>query len=146
MQKNVTLFKKDVYRRKGKCRRCCLGDIIYSIPCRFSYFSPGWYEEKDEFIIFFCINPSSLGSTVHLYIYYIGDHVSWRARRTFAFYLIEDLYYILYSVHVTVQDSANIPRYAGNCGHNQIQAKNSVVGGLLFLQYINQRTMKSFNC
>ena len=27
---------KDLYRRKGKGRRCCLGDRIYSIPCHLS--------------------------------------------------------------------------------------------------------------
>ena len=32
----VTL-KKDLYRREGKGRRCCLGDRIDSIPCRTSY-------------------------------------------------------------------------------------------------------------
>ena len=36
------------YRREGKGRHCCQGDRIYSIPCRDSYFTPGWYEEKDE--------------------------------------------------------------------------------------------------
>ena len=40
--------KKDVYRRGGKVRRCCLGDRIYSISCRSSYFAPGCYKEKDE--------------------------------------------------------------------------------------------------
>ena len=42
-------YKKDLYRRDGKGRHCCLGDRIYSIPCDASYFAPGWYEEKDEF-------------------------------------------------------------------------------------------------
>ena len=27
-------WKKDLYRREGKGRRCCLEDRIYSIPCR----------------------------------------------------------------------------------------------------------------
>ena len=31
-------LKKDLYRREGKGRRCCLGDIIYSVPCHASYF------------------------------------------------------------------------------------------------------------
>ena len=35
-------------RREGKCRRCCYGDILYSIPCHSSCFAPGWFEEKDE--------------------------------------------------------------------------------------------------
>ena len=29
------------YRIKGKGRRCCLGDRIYKISCRASYFAPG---------------------------------------------------------------------------------------------------------
>ena len=32
---------------KGKGRRCCLGERIYSIPCRAIYFAPGRFEEKD---------------------------------------------------------------------------------------------------
>ena len=36
---------KDLYKRQGKGRRCCLGDIIYSILFRASYFPPGWFEE-----------------------------------------------------------------------------------------------------
>ena len=31
--------KKDKYRRKGKGRRCCLGNRLYSIPCSASYFA-----------------------------------------------------------------------------------------------------------
>ena len=45
-------YKKDKYRRKGKCRRCCLGDRIDSIPCHASYFAPGLFEDRDEFILF----------------------------------------------------------------------------------------------
>ena len=33
------------YRRKGKGRRCCLGDNIHSIPYRASYFALGRLEE-----------------------------------------------------------------------------------------------------
>ena len=33
--------KEDTDRRKGNGRRCCLGDRIYSIPCRSSCFPPG---------------------------------------------------------------------------------------------------------
>ena len=40
-------------RREGKCRRCLLGDSIDSSPCRASYRAPGWFEERDEFILFF---------------------------------------------------------------------------------------------
>ena len=36
------------YRRKGKDRRCCLGDNIYSIPYRASYSALGRLEEWDE--------------------------------------------------------------------------------------------------
>ena len=39
-------LKKDLYRREGKGRRCCLVD---SIPSHASYFAPGRYEDKDEF-------------------------------------------------------------------------------------------------
>ena len=42
--------KRDLYRRVGKGRRCCLGDRIASTPCRASCFSPGRFE---EFILFF---------------------------------------------------------------------------------------------
>ena len=45
--------KKDNLRIEGKGRRCCMGDRIESIPCRAGYFAPGWFEEKDEFILFF---------------------------------------------------------------------------------------------
>ena len=41
-----TVRTHDNYRRGGKGRRCCLGHRMYSIPCRASYFAPGWYEEK----------------------------------------------------------------------------------------------------
>ena len=41
------LSGKSLYRRKGKGRRCCLGERIYSIPCRAIYFAPGRFEEKD---------------------------------------------------------------------------------------------------
>ena len=34
----------DLYRRQGKGRRFCLGDRMYSIPCRACCFAPGWYE------------------------------------------------------------------------------------------------------
>ena len=37
--------KKDLYRIKGKGRRCCLGDKVDLIPCRASYFAPGRIEE-----------------------------------------------------------------------------------------------------
>ena len=49
---------------KAKDRRWCLADGIYSILCHASYFAleyfegwiaPGWFEEKDEFILFFKI-------------------------------------------------------------------------------------------
>ena len=42
------LFCTRTIWREGKGRHCCLEDRIYSIPCRASYFAPGWYEEKDE--------------------------------------------------------------------------------------------------
>ena len=38
-------YKKDRDRRKCKGRRFCLGDRIYSIPCRASYSGLGWFEE-----------------------------------------------------------------------------------------------------
>ena len=45
--------KKDLYRREGKCPRCCLGDRIDKMfPCRANYFAPGRFEDKDEFILF----------------------------------------------------------------------------------------------
>ena len=34
-------WKKDKDRRKVKGRRCCLGDRIYSVPCRAFYFALG---------------------------------------------------------------------------------------------------------
>ena len=35
-------YRKDLYTEgEGKGRRCCLGDSIYSIPCRASYFATG---------------------------------------------------------------------------------------------------------
>ena len=37
--RGVTSQKKDKYRRKGKGRRCCLGERIYSIPCSTSCFA-----------------------------------------------------------------------------------------------------------
>ena len=46
-------LKKDLYRRDGKGRCCCLEHRIDSIPCRASYFAPGWLEERDEFIQLF---------------------------------------------------------------------------------------------
>ena len=45
--------KKNKYRRKGKDRRCCLGDTIYSFPCSASYFALGWFEEYSEIILVF---------------------------------------------------------------------------------------------
>ena len=39
----VTLKKDYKYRRKIKGRRCCLGNIIYSIPCRGRCFALGWF-------------------------------------------------------------------------------------------------------
>ena len=67
-------MKKDKDRREGKGRRCCLGDRIDSMYCRASYFAPGWYDERDEFILFsnrpgndlclrFCLYPSSMPVT-----------------------------------------------------------------------------------
>ena len=72
---------------KAKVRRCCLGDRINTIPCRSSYFAPGWYKEKDEFMQnskrgielnklcppnrsndlchLFCVNPSCMGEFNH---------------------------------------------------------------------------------
>ena len=44
----LTVYKKDKYRREGKGRLCCLGDRIDSIPFFSSYFTPRWFEEKDE--------------------------------------------------------------------------------------------------
>ena len=45
---------KDLYRREGKGRRCCLGERIDSIPCRASYFAPGrrigWFNLKNKMI------------------------------------------------------------------------------------------------
>ena len=40
--------KKGEYRRKGKGRRCCMGDRIYSIPFRASCFALGRFEEQHE--------------------------------------------------------------------------------------------------
>ena len=48
--------KKDLYRREGtvqctlyrKGRHCCSEDRIASIPCRASYFAPGWFYEYDH--------------------------------------------------------------------------------------------------
>ena len=37
----VKPLKNDKCRRKGKGRRCCLGDRNYSIPCRASYLALG---------------------------------------------------------------------------------------------------------
>ena len=34
-----------IQKRRQKGRRCCLGNSIYLIPCRISYFT---FEEKDE--------------------------------------------------------------------------------------------------
>ena len=36
-------WKKDKDRRKGKCRRCCSGDRIYSIPCPECCFALGQF-------------------------------------------------------------------------------------------------------
>ena len=47
--------KKDKYRRKGKGRRCCFGDRIYSFACHASYFAYDDFEEQDEYILFFQI-------------------------------------------------------------------------------------------
>ena len=47
--------KKDKDRSKGKGRRLCLGERIYSISCRASYFAKDGLEEQDEFITFFQI-------------------------------------------------------------------------------------------
>ena len=49
-----TAYKKDKYRSKGKDRRCCLGDRIYSVPCCASYILHQ-DKEKDEIILFFPI-------------------------------------------------------------------------------------------
>ena len=38
---------------KAQVVAACLGDSIYSILCRASYFAPGRLEESDEFILFF---------------------------------------------------------------------------------------------
>ena len=38
-------FEKDVYRREGKDRRCCLGDRIDIDSWRSKYFAPGRFEE-----------------------------------------------------------------------------------------------------
>ena len=47
-------YKKDKYRRKGKCRRCCLGDRIDSIPCHIlAILDYDDFEELNEFILFF---------------------------------------------------------------------------------------------
>ena len=56
-------LKKDKDRRQGKGRRFCLGDRIYSTPCRDSdwalggiwrigWIAPGRFEEKDELNLF----------------------------------------------------------------------------------------------
>ena len=45
-------YKKDKDRREGK-GRCCLRDRIDSIPCCASYFAPGWFKDRGEFILFF---------------------------------------------------------------------------------------------
>ena len=37
--------KKDLNKREGKGRHCCLGNRIVSIPCRASYFAPEGLEE-----------------------------------------------------------------------------------------------------
>ena len=40
---------KDKYvQKKSKGRRCMVGVIICSIPCRASCFAMVWFEEKDE--------------------------------------------------------------------------------------------------
>ena len=44
---------KDRGKDKGRC--FCLGERIYSIPCRARYFAQDDFEEKDEFILFFQI-------------------------------------------------------------------------------------------
>ena len=41
-------MKKNKDRRKGKGRRCCVRDRIYSISCQGSYFAVGRFEEYDE--------------------------------------------------------------------------------------------------
>ena len=40
-------------RRKGKGRSVCLGERIYSIPCRASYFAEDDFEELDGLILLF---------------------------------------------------------------------------------------------
>ena len=45
-------YKKDKDRREGK-GRSCLRDRIDSSPCCASYFAPGWFKERGEFILFF---------------------------------------------------------------------------------------------
>ena len=58
-------YKKDLCRREGKGRCCCLGDKIYSIPWPASYFSPRGFEEQDQFILFFIV--SWCNSSLYLY-------------------------------------------------------------------------------
>ena len=54
--------KKDGERSKGKGRRVCLGDRIYSVPCRASCFALVDLEEKVEFILFFHIDRGKIAS------------------------------------------------------------------------------------
>ena len=44
---------KEKDRRKGKGRSVCLGERIYSIPCRASYFAEDDFEELDGLILLF---------------------------------------------------------------------------------------------
>ena len=58
------VIEKEFIKRQGKVRRCWLGDRIYSILCRASYFALGWIWRKglihpflqiilEQFILFF---------------------------------------------------------------------------------------------
>ena len=67
--------KKDLYRREGKCPRCCLGDRINKMfPCRANYFAPGRFEDKDEFILF----SDQDDLKIRMYTSYFRIRMTWR--------------------------------------------------------------------
>ena len=49
MSDRVNHMKNDGDRSKGKCRRVCMGDRIFLIPCQAICFASVVLEEKDEF-------------------------------------------------------------------------------------------------
>ena len=48
-----TMYILYINWRDGKGRRCCCCIELIQFPCRASFFAPGWFEERDEFILFF---------------------------------------------------------------------------------------------